>query len=177
MSTLKNAKGEYDKYLLFKATKDEYLENITTAEDLKRVRKTINNALFYIKHDKMPAGYGLVDALKAVENAKANLDAVEELLQMAGVKKNKVKFFYDYTVEEINGMDITTLRKYGKTLSSYLCNNGMDEKYNKYYEMYSDALAKVQGKTVIKESSIEDIINSKMTKAQMQEALRLLINK
>lgn len=178
MSTLKNAKGEYDKYLLFKATKEEYVASITTAEELKKVQKTLNNAAFYINHNKMPVGYGLVDALKAVENAKANLEVVAQTLRASGIKKDKIKKFYEYSAEEVAAMDIDALRRYGKTLSSYLCKNGMDDRYNKYYDVYTDALEVAQGKgTRIKETSIEEILNGKMTKAQMQDALRALISK
>lgn len=177
MSKLRNAKGTFDKYLMFKATEEEYLEGITTPEELKTARKNISSALFYIRQDKLPVGYDLKGAHRAVEYATTMLNLVEANLQVQGVKKNKVKKFYEYTEQEVFAMDKAKLKAYGKCIASYLCNNGIDDRYEQYYDLYTRALDKVNGKISITNKTLEDILNSKMTKKEMQDAIKTLIGK
>jgi len=175
---LTNVKGQYDKYLVLAATTEELAAAIRDEKALKTINKLIHNAAFYVRHGKPLHDMTPEQSSKAIEATKAKLAEVAEGLRRTGTIERKAPRFYDYSTEQVGKMSIEDLRKYGKCLSSYLTNNGWDEKYQQYYDAYSAArlaLTPVHG--AVSKKDVKDILDKKLTKAALIEALTELISK
>ena len=175
---LTNTKGQFDKYLVLKASQEELAQVIKDAGVLKTVNKLINNAAFYVTHGKPLDGMSLPQSAEAIRTTKLFLSEVANGLRAEGTIERKSMRFYDYTIEQVMAMDLEALRKIGNCLSSYLTNNGYDARYAEYYEAYSSAKLKLTPVTgAISKADVKAILDRKLNKVDLIDALTELLSK